>query len=209
MEVTLNSITEKLVDGLKEAANELEKFRLQASLGKAEALDAYEEAKKRYAEYLQKAKAYLDNAKDIAGEKANQLKAIYEELELQLALGKADTKDLLDEQKKKINLVLNKLDTYFKSNETFSKYYAEVQNETEKFKIKLQILRLERELDKLEVKGSLKEKLEEKKNEFVNKLSEFKDKLLKKEEEKKENWVDSVKDEVSEAYQKLKNVFVD
>ena len=47
METTATtSITEKIISGLKKAAVELEEFRLQAALGKAEAHDAYEKAKK-------------------------------------------------------------------------------------------------------------------------------------------------------------------
>ena len=62
------SISDKIISGLKKAAVELEELRLQSALGKAQARDAYEEAKKKFNKYVHEAKLRVDNLKGAAKE---------------------------------------------------------------------------------------------------------------------------------------------
>ena len=101
------SLTEKIINGLKKAAVDLEEFRLQAALGKAEAKDAYKKSKKKFNKYSQEAKQHLDDVK----EKSVHLKTALEELEVQYNLGKAETKDFLESQRSKFAKVLNEFET--------------------------------------------------------------------------------------------------
>ena len=197
------SLTDKIIKGLRKAAEELEQFRLQASLGKAQAKDIYEEAKKKFDVYIHEAKLRLDNAKGIAAEKVIQLKTALEELQLQLALGKAETKEAFEEQRKKIEHALHSLEAFLRSNKTSNEYYSTLLMETEKFRIKLDILHMHYKLNRL----SKLEKLEEKKTDLSKKLSDLKNRLAKREQEAEGKW-EHFREEISDAYTHLKKAFV-
>ncbi|MEK7483557.1 MAG: hypothetical protein AABZ60_04400 [Planctomycetota bacterium] len=197
------SITEKIIKGLRKAAIELEEFRLQSALGKAEAHDAYEKAKKIFNKYVHEAKLKLGAVKGVTKEKSIQLKAEFEWLQVWLALGKAETQEAFEEQQKSISKALNDIETRIKKNKTTDLYYAELQMEIEKFRIKLDILKLQFELRKLGVR----EEFEEKKKDFSKILSDIKKQLLKKEEDAESTW-EHFRDEISDAYSHLKKAFV-
>jgi hypothetical protein len=51
-----NTITDKIIAGLRKAADEMEELRVQIALGKLEARDLYEEKKKQFNHFLHEAK---------------------------------------------------------------------------------------------------------------------------------------------------------
>lgn len=203
METTSTSITDKIINGLRKAATELEEFRVQAALGKAEARDAYEGAKKIFDKYVHDAKLKLADAGDLSAERSLKLKALFETLHLQLALGKAESKEAFELQAKGIAQALNEVETLIKSNKIVDLYYAELQMEIEKFRIKLEILKLQFELKKIGVR----EEFEEKKMDFSNTLADIKNQLLSKEAKAEDTW-EHFRDEIMDAYSHLKKAFV-
>ncbi len=203
MKTTKSRVIDKIIEGLKKAALELEEFQLQLALGKADAKDVYEKVKKEFDGYVGNAKVFFDEAKTMAKEKSMQIKAAFETLQLQLALGKADTEDIYEEQMKRISSALNELEILIRKNETADEYYTKLQVEIEKFKIKLDILKLRYKLNKLDAKAEF----EVKKDQFSKTLSEIKDRLIKTEKEAENKW-EQLKDEISDAYSNLKSVFV-
>lgn len=202
METTTTSITDKIISGLRKAATELEEFRLQAALGKAEAHDAYEGAKKVFNKYVHEAKLRLADAEDLTTEKTPKLKALFETVQVQLALGKAESKEAFELQVKKISMALNEVEALIKKNKSTDLYYAELQMEIEKFRIKLDILKLQYELKKIGVR----EEFEERKQDFSKALTDIKKQLLKKEAKAEDTW-EHFKDEITNAYSHLKKVF--
>lgn len=203
METNTTKVIDSIIGGLKKAAVELEEFQLQFALGKADTKDVYEKVKKDFNGYVHDAKLYFESAKDMAKERAIQLKAIFETLQVQLALGKADTKEIFEEQMKKISATLNELEVLIRKNETADEYYTKLQVEIEKFKIKLEILKLRYKLNKMDAANEF----EIKKTEFLKKLSDIKTRLDKKEQEVENKW-EHFKEEITEAYTNLKKVFV-
>lgn len=203
METNTTRVIDSIIGGLKKAALELEEFQLQLALGKADTKDVYEKVKKDFNGYVHDARLYFESAKDLAKERAIQLKAIFETLQVQLALGKADTKEIFEEQMKKISATLNELEILIRKNETADEYYTKLQVEIEKFKIKLEILKLRYKLNKMDAANEF----EIKKTEFLKKLSDIKARLDKKEEEVENKW-EHFKEEITEAYTNLKKVFV-
>ena len=111
---TTKTPTEKIIDGLRKAAIELEKFQVQAALGKAEAKDKYEAAKKEFQKYIHEARVRIDETKSSAESKYKDLKPLLESLQVQFALGKAETKKTLDEKRKQFTKALSELETYFR-----------------------------------------------------------------------------------------------
>ncbi len=90
---------DKLISRVKQECDEL---KLQMALGKAEAVDFLEEQKEQF-------KGRIDSTKDLVernplfdSETTDSLKGRLDELRLQLALGKMETRETLAEQREKI-----------------------------------------------------------------------------------------------------------
>ena len=197
------SLSEKIISGLKKAAIELEEFRLQAALGKSEAKAAYEEANKKFSNYVHEAKLRVNKVKGMVKEKSSLLQAAFETLQVQLALGKAESNEMFEAQLKKIIRALKDIEVLIRKNKTVDLYYAELQMEIEKFRIKLDILKLQYELKKTGVH----EEFEEKKRNFLKDIYEIKKRLLDKEYKVEAKW-EHFHDEISHAYFHFKKAFV-
>ena len=89
-------VVDKAVDFLRKAAVELEEFQVQASLGKAELQDAYEEAKKNFNQFIHDSKFKIKKGQD----KYEEIKTLFDELIVQLALGKQKPWMLLENRRK-------------------------------------------------------------------------------------------------------------
>lgn len=100
---------EKLAAFLRNSAGKLEELQVQASLGKAEFTEQLEHMKKETRDHLSQAKAGAQAFAGRSKEKLDELRAKFEHLELQLALGKAETKEELERQSRKIAEALQKL----------------------------------------------------------------------------------------------------
>ncbi len=199
METTTAKIANTLISGIKKAQIELEEFQLQLALGKAEVKDKYEETKKKFNKLLHETKLKVNELK---GGK-DELQTRLEELQLQLTLGKADTIDAFNEQKKKITRALNNLEKELENNPFTAEVHAKLQHEIERFKIKLEILRLHFELKKVDIK----EEFEVKKADFLKQVEKMKEKISGNKStafSKAENFSTEIKN----AYKHLKKAFV-
>ena len=94
---------DRVVTFLKNAATNLEELQVQTALGKAELSDKFEDIKKDAKKSVQHLKSEVNSFVDDKKDTYNHLKAKLEHLELQLALGKADTMDEIREQKKNLS----------------------------------------------------------------------------------------------------------
>jgi len=93
---------DSVVSFLRKTATKLEELQLQTALGKAELIERFEEVKKDSRSQYERIKSEVNATIQKDSEKWNKLKAKLQHLELQLALGKAETKEMLDEQKKNL-----------------------------------------------------------------------------------------------------------
>lgn len=142
----LNQVGEKLV----RVQQELDELALQLSLGKAEARDKFEELKVEFRDKVAALKLQLHQSEETI--RPEVLRTL-EEFELQLALGKAETKDRFHEQKIKILHSLNTLEQAWTEwiKTLDSNFFT---HEAEKFKLKLEILRLRFDLKAFEMKDA-------------------------------------------------------
>lgn len=164
-----NHISEKIADALRKAAVELEELQVQFSLGKAEASDKYEEIKKSFNHFVHDAKLKYQAGKD----KSDDLAARFEELQVQLNLGLAEGKDAFNAQREKILDAVKRLEDKINATELGSEVIHGLKVEIEKFKIKLEILRLRFELGKMDAK----DEFESRKADFKDKIDELKSKF--------------------------------
>lgn len=96
-------------DFLRKSATKLEELQVKASLGKAEFSDKLEEMKKETLSHISRVKAETNAMADRGKEKLEEYRAKLQHLEVQLALGKAETKEESEKQSKKISEALHKL----------------------------------------------------------------------------------------------------
>ena len=155
--LNVQSIADKFSNTIKKAQQEVEQMAIQFSLGKAEAAEQFEKTKKEFNEKLQEWKKLYPELEKSGMAGAEKLKAKMEELQVQLALGKAEAKDLFEEQKKKIMNAVAEVESEIKSNPSWVEYRDDFKGEVEKFKLKMEILKMQFSLKKMEVSDKFKD----------------------------------------------------
>jgi hypothetical protein len=163
-----------IADKLMKAQLELDELVLQFALGKAEAHDKFEDAKKQLRIRVSEFKSTNLGAQ--ITDASQKLKALLEELNLQLNLGKAESKEMFEEQRKKIEGVIAKVRKELKQpHHAFDKDHLE--HDIEIFKLKLEILRLRFEVKKFEVKDSFREGMQDARKKIEKTASKLKARL--------------------------------
>lgn len=156
---TEKPVLEKVADKLMKIQEELDELALQLALGKAEAKDKFEEVKKEFKKKVTELKHSLTTT--ALNKMSDVVKTKFEELELQLALGKADTAEIFEAQSKKILQSLHNLENEIKKDLQQSNDLNSFSHDMENFKLKMEILRLKFVLKKFEIKDAFKEKMKE------------------------------------------------
>ncbi|MFN5148764.1 MAG: hypothetical protein ACK46O_01900 [Flavobacteriia bacterium] len=193
-----NHYLDYIIDGMRKSADELEKFQLQVSLGKMEALDKYEELKKSYANYSNEIKLKAEEGR----EKLQELQSKFQHLQVQFALGKAETIETFEEQKHTILLAIHELEVTIKNNPTFIRTYAILLDLFEKLKLKLEVLSTK--LDPL--KEKVEETYKDRKRDFEEAIESFRAKISQQTDI--ESKMDVFQDELALAYKHFKKAFV-
>jgi hypothetical protein len=186
---------DNVVETLRKTAIEIEELQVQATLGKAEAVEKYKEVKKKFNTVLHEAKAKIETGK----EKVDDIDTKFDELRVQLELGKADSIDSFREEKRKLLSKLHEIEVKIKTNKQLNRLYAFVLLEIEKFKLNLSILEQKFEQGKEGTKTSF----EKGKLEFNQFIETIKSKHGKEETTKWEHF----QSEVSEAFTHFKKAF--
>ncbi|GEM_PF-1013869 len=191
---------------MKDWMEELDDLDIHLNLETDEITEAFENQKAKFQSFLTESAAKLDEkaAELKLSEKATNLRSRLEELQLQLALGKAETRDAFEEQREKLDTSLNEAGTEYKAfKEKAEEQYHHLADEfhevTEKFRTKMEVLRLQYAL----AKADMKEEFAEKKVEISQKLQELRNKSEADKEKAEDKW-DEFKEEISEAYNNFK-----
>lgn len=185
-------------NGLRIAADELEKFQLQVALGKMEALEAYDELKKKYDHYVHEFQLKTEQGK----EKFIQLQTKLDELRIQFALGKAETIEAFQEQKKRIISSIHEVQVMIESDPTYIKIYAYLLDALEKIKLKLEILSEQFE----PTKERISKNLSQRKVQLDQIISDFKTKFSYT--TNLDERMDTFRSEMALAYEHFKKAFV-
>jgi hypothetical protein len=191
--------TKKLEEQFKELFNNwkssLEDLRVQFNLGKMDASEAFEAQKKNLRHLIESMKQNADKATGMAEENAGKFKAKLEDLLVQLNLGKAETKELYEEQRKKIDLALQEV--YAAGKLAYHGNYNYMMelfdNNTQAFKTGLDIVKLQFALGKMEAKEEA-ENLRKEINEKITELQSFAEKAQQLTKENMEEWGKQMKE---------------
>jgi len=189
-----------IINGLKTTASELEELQVQIALGKAEAKDIFEKIKKSLHASVQQLKVKINVSK--INEDVLPMVNALEHLQVQLALGIAETKETFEDQRKHIEHSLLELENKLKSGAP-GRQVAKMHLEIEKFKAKLQLLSLHYKLRKINIEYDVKQK----KIDFEQKLNTLKTKLDLKGGQARNKWR-HFKEEIEEAFADMKSVFL-
>jgi hypothetical protein len=174
----LRASFDKKLDALEHQALALE---AQLTKTKDQALQGLEQRKQQLRDLLNQVQTDMQKSKDIAGQAKMEVQAKLEHLQVQLALGKADARDAVEEQRTKILKALNEFEFIAEQKlkgATFEsgKVWEDLVGRTSKLEAEFEALkdRFESEKDKQQVT------LEWKKEELLSKLVLFKDQLKAK-----------------------------
>lgn len=197
------SITEKIVDGLHNAIQEIEEFRVQMALGRAEARDMYDENKKKFLNFLSKIKAKTSSSVDKFSDGAQKVKSVLKEMEDALDKAIDQSKESFEKQKKYLDELAARLDTAITVTISDNTLKAEAKHEIEKFKLKMELLKLQFNLKKLDTEKEFGMK----KARFLERVDVMKRKLEEIKGDTAKNWTVLQKD-LDIAYHELKKTVV-
>lgn len=189
---------EQLNRWMRDWNTKLEKIRLNISLGKLDATEAFEEQKDQLRDHLAEWKNKADEVVEASQENIDAVKKAYENLMLQLSLGKAEAADSFVEQRQKIEQALHNV--YEKSKLAYGKseeLRKAFDNNAQAFKTNLEIVQLQYALGKMEARDEA---------EKINKL--LHEKMNTLQQEYNENYkqdVDAWTKQMQEKYTKVKS----
>lgn len=191
------TVLQRVGEKLLQAQQEIDELALQLSMGRAEGKEKFEEVKKDFGRQVSELKELLVNHTD---QSINpEIRAKIEELELQLTLGTVDSKERFEIQKDKIVNAISRVEGELKAQWHKIQSPHFFVHEIEKFKLKLEILRLRFGLKKFEIREGYHSTMALARTE-INELTAGAKAHVTKGREK----YDDFRDEVSLAYRHLK-----
>ena len=157
-------------------------FETQLQQTKDQAQARLEARKKALKEALEKFKSEVAKAKGIAEEKKKEMQAQFGDLQVQLALGKAETKDAFEAQRKKIRHSIATLEATVDRHLDAACHAADSSLEKAIDRLIAADIQYEAEADALEAqffikKAAAKAQFEKKKSDLLAQIKEFKNKL--------------------------------
>ena len=179
---TKTTFKDQLGKLINKAETELDELRLKISLGKMNGAELFEDMKKDLRNSFHEISTEVQTE---GKEVAESVRANIETLQLQLALGKAEAKDTYEEQKIKISDAIHQLEQNVRDsrNAMSSEAKIKIQNELEKFRLKMEILQIRYELGRLDLKDNVETKKQKFKKEFDELLADVKEETSEKVEE--------------------------
>ena len=102
--------------------------------------DRFQEVRK---EFKAQVNEWISSIKESKEQSTEKIKSLLEELQIQLALGKAEAKEVYEEQRKKMERLITEVETELKNQPQLKYLLPEIKLELIKIKLKLQILGIE------------------------------------------------------------------
>ena len=193
------SILLKIAEKLLQAQQELDELAVQLALGKAEAKDKFEEIKKDFRFRVNELRQIITStpkSNDIA-----DLVVKIEELDALLNSGKVETLLSFELQKKQILNAIIEIENRIKNKFLTTAAVNHFANEFEKFKLKLEILKLKFVVNKFEVKAGFRTEMKTARKEIAGIVEGTENQF-----NKAKGKVDDFSEEIYLAYKHLKNV---
>jgi ElaB/YqjD/DUF883 family membrane-anchored ribosome-binding protein len=187
---------------LEDWLDEFDEFELDLSQDESSLSTYFDEQTTKLSKIAEQLKNKLDSLE--LDEKGKNLKGKVEHLQVQLALGKAESRDAFEEQKGKIEHAVHDVRTSLDEWEDSLEGKAEnwgkdVKSFAEKIQARLETMRLQYHLGAADMGDGI----EEKRKELKAKVHELREKAKEKADSADDHW-EEFTDEVSEAYDHMK-----
>lgn len=191
-------------------SEELEELRQQVEARTEEQVaENLESHKSSFMSFIDKSMETIDSV--LSGDAALKARQSLDELRVQLALGKAESKEALEEQKEKLDSALHDAEARYASlkddsNDDFHQWTAEFGEWKEKLQTRMDIAKLQYSLGKAEAK----EEMEKKRQGLSKQLQSMKeqlDTLEDKGEEKVEEFTKEISESFSHFRKAVKGLF--
>lgn len=199
--VTLKDRASEIIEGWKKEVNEL-KTQIQHS--RDDAMIAFENQKTNLLEWIDEAQDEFVRIEGIGEDKAKIFKGNLEELRVQAALGKMETRDALHDQQKKINLAIHNLKFAITNME--KEAIGDAKELLEKFNQRLEGYETKFEIYRLQLndrKEGVAQLWDLRKDKIILRLEKVKDKLEEDRGEASERW-EGFSSEMKEAWSHFK-----
>ena len=203
------SVQEQTTSKLQKVKGEIEHLELQLALGKAEAADKFDEKKKELHDTVNKAKEELGKVTGKGKELASQITPELEHLQVQLALGKAESLDSYHELEKNAKDAMHQIS--LKSDKLMElgeeKYEALgnlMKQKVGEFKNQMEIYKLQLTLGEADAK----DELEEKKKLFLREAQVI-GKSIQEKLDDAEDALEDIGDKIADEFKALKKKFFD
>ncbi len=183
----------------------------QLKLSKEQAIEEVEVRKKRLNETLEGFKSEIVKAKGLADQKKTEIQARFDELRLQLALGKAKARDSFDAQKEKIQHSIAKLEaTVDRELEAAGEAIHDSLRKAAKEFIKAAI-RLEADMESVAIQleektDSARDRLEHEKRALIEQIKRYKQRIEEKKKMRKDKAA-AFEKELSNGMSQIKQAF--
>jgi DNA repair exonuclease SbcCD ATPase subunit len=186
-------------------------FEAQLQQTKEQALAKLEDRKKTLNEALDNLKSAVANAKGIADDTKKQVQAEFDDLQAQLALGKAETQDAFRTQAKKIQDSIATLEASLDKHLDAAGHAAEAALEMAADKFIAATIEYEAQADALAEQFAMKKadltaQLQDKKNDLQQRINEFKAQIQGKREMAKDKAA-TFENELSAGISQIKQAF--
>ena len=178
---------------------------------KEQALEELEARKKRLKETLEAFKSEVAKAKGIADEKKTEIQARFEDVQVQLALGKAEARDAFEAQKEKIQHSITTLETTLDRELDAAGQSIDESLRTAANAFIAAAIGLEAEMEALEVQFEVKKagamaQFEHVKRELVAQIKQYKDRLQETKQMAKDKAA-TFENELSDGMSQIKRAF--
>ncbi|MCK5782351.1 MAG: hypothetical protein KAH10_07150 [Flavobacteriales bacterium] len=196
----------ELNDQVKEAIENIkvkvDRLRVELNLGSKDARDEFEKQKKNLQSWIAENELDIESLKGLSDEQARELKIKFEELQVQLALGRAESEENLREQSKKINRSIHEIKVKIESDKQYENFKKETHEKLEEFHDTFFVLKNMFEYDIEDGKKMWEEKKEEISKE-IDSLSVESEEFINMVSEKFEDFTE----EISSAWGSFKKTF--
>jgi hypothetical protein len=187
---------------LQKFDQELEDLEIQLNLGSQEVIDAYERQKEAFKGFVHETRESVDH---MGSEQASKFKGKLEALQVQLALGRAESRDAYEAQKKKLDEAMQEAAQEYEklkeeTEEDMNEFSAGFKTGVERFQTRLDIMRVKFHLGAADAR----DEWEEKQKEMKEKFGEMRQQMKKRQTENEQKW-DDFSEEVTESYTKFKS----
>lgn len=151
-------VADSLVNNIR---TEWRDFKSKWAPLEADAMDRFEDMKQSFSSSLTRLEKQVAGWTDTGQESLKEIRSLMEELRLQLSLGKAEGMEAFEDQKQKISDTWKKLRSRLEERSEFAHLESGLKKELMEWRIKLDMMKIQFALGKMEMKERWKDISEE------------------------------------------------